>query len=116
MQRDEIIKACELKASGYTYREIGDFLGCSGQNVQQTLKQLFSEDGRRVSEKTIYPNLEREIKVKYKSLRNFAEQTGFVYIRLLSILHGKSKLLFDEAILISDILGKDVYFLFRTKE
>ena len=37
MNREEKIKAFEMKLDGYTYEEIAEYFGTSKQNVQQAL-------------------------------------------------------------------------------
>lgn len=115
MLKEELIKACEMRANGYTYEEIGNSLGYTKQHIQQTLKDMLKNDGCKISSKTIYPNLEREIKIKHKTITDFVKNTGCKYKRICDILYGKTKVLLEEAIMFSEYFEKDIYYLFAEK-
>lgn len=116
MFKEELIKACEMRANGYTFQEIGDSLGYTRQHIHQAMKEMLNNHNHKISSKTIYPNLEREIRVKYKTITAFAKNIGFKYRRICDVLDGKARLLFDEAILISEYFNKDISYLFDKKE
>lgn len=113
MLKEEFIKACEMRADGYTYQEIADDLGYTRQHIHQTIKEMLTNDGYQISPTTIYPNLERVIKVQYKTVKEFARQTGFKYIRICSILNGKTRVLLEEAFYFAKLFDKDIDYLFR---
>ena len=116
MLKEELIKACEMRANGYTFQEIGDSLGYTRQHIQQTMKEMLNNNGHKISSKIIYPNLAKEIRIKYKTITAFVKNTGFKYRRIRDVLCGKAKLLFDEAILLSEYFNQDISYLFSKKE
>ena len=115
MTRAELMKACEMRADGYTYQEIADDLGYTKQNVQQIMVNLLRNDGYQISPTTIYPNLEREIKVKHKKILNFSKSTGIKSGRVHAILSGKVKVLLDEALWYREYFDKDIDYLFEKR-
>lgn len=116
MSKEEIIKMCEMRADGYTYEEIGNSLGYTKQHVQHTLTTMLKNGCYKISTKTIYPNLEREIKINHKTTTAFAKNTGFKYKRICDVLHGRAKVLLDEAIFLSEYFNKDISYLFNKKK
>lgn len=116
MTRENLIKMCTMRIDGSTYQEIADELGCSKQNIQQTLTALLGTNESKYYSKSIYPNLTREIRMKYHKLTDFSEASGIDYRRLQALLIGRVKVSIDEALAISTMLGKDVTYLFEKKE
>lgn len=116
MTRAELMKACEMRADGYTYQEIAEDLGYTKQNVQQVMVTLLRNDGYKISTTTIYPNLEREIKVKYNKISNFSKKTGLKSARVHNILNGSYKVSLEEALWYRDHFGKDIDYLFKKRE
>lgn len=115
MTRENLIKVCTMRIDGCTYQEIADELGCSKQNIQQTLTALLGTSESKYYSKSIYPNLTREIRMKYHKLTDFSEASGIDYRRLQALLVGRVKVSVDEALAISTMLGKDVTYLFEKK-
>lgn len=115
MLKEELIKACEMRADGCTYQEIADSLGYTKQHIHQTMKEMLRNDEYKISSKTIYPNLEREIKKKYKSVVEFSKKTGLKYKRLCDILHGKTKVLLEEAMWFKEHFDRDIDYLFKVR-
>lgn len=116
MLREQLVQACTMRADGYTYEEIGKHLGYTKQHIQQELVKMLQTKDYKISEKTIYPNLLREIKIKYKTMKAFAQNTGFNYRRICAVLDGESKALLDEAIFLSEHFNKDILYLFDKKK
>lgn len=115
MTRENLIKMCTMRIDGSTYQEIADELGCTKQNIQQTLTALLGTNESRYYSKSIYPNLTREIRIKYHKLTDFSEASGIEYRRLQGLLTGKVKVSVDEALAITKILNKDITYLFEKK-
>lgn len=116
MRREELMKVCEMRANGCTYQEIGDALGYTKQHIQQTMKEMLADHGCKISSKTVYPNLEREIKIKHRTVKKFVESNGLKYKRICDILYGKTRAYLEEAIYMSDYFGRDIGYLFDRKE
>ena len=116
MTRSDLIKICTMRIDGYTYQEIADEMGCTKQNIQQTFTDLLSESNSRYYSKSIYPNLIKEIRIKYHKLTDFSKASGIKYARLQGMLTGRVKMSLAEAISIGKILDKDIAYLFERKE
>lgn len=115
MLREEFVKACEMRADGCTYQEIANCLGYTKQHIHQTMNVMLRNDGYKISSKTIYPNLEREIKMKYRNSTEFSKKSGFKYKRICDILYGKTRVLLEEALWFREHFNKDIDYLFKVK-
>lgn len=116
MTREALIKICTMRIDGYTYQEIADEMGCTKQNVQQTIKDITDSRKNRFFSHSVYPNLIREIRIKHHSITEFSRISGIDYRRLQGLLTGKVKVSITEAITICKLFDKDVAYLFERKE
>ena len=115
MTRENLIKMCTMRVDGYTYQDIADEMGCTRQNIQQTLTALLGTNESRYYQNSIYPNLTKEIRIQHHKLTDFAKASGIDYRRLQGLLVGRGKISIDEVIIITKVLNKDVTYLFEKK-
>lgn len=113
MNKNEIIKVCNMRADGYTLQAIADEMGCSKQYVHQSLKHFFELGNTHWYTNSPYPNLVNEIISQYNKLTAFSKQINIKHHRIYNIVNGNAKVTLDEAIMLSDILGKDIRYLFE---
>ena len=117
MTREELAKACTMRAKGDTYQAIADELGYTKQNVQQCIANMKNHKPHRKTKlKTIYPNLRTEIEQAYGSVFEFCESTGLTYRHVCDMIIGRVRILLDEAIFFSELFGKDIAYLFEKTE
>lgn len=112
MTREELIKAFVMKVDGHTYREIGKEMGCSHENIHNELKNALG--AKTISaDKTVYPNLIKEIKVRYKSLPIFCETVNLDYRHFYSVLKGKVQPTGNDVFVCCKHLDMDWSYLFE---
>ena len=116
MTRTEMITAFEMRVDNYTYQEIADSLGYSRQHIHQALKNTLGTADIKISSKTIYPNLEKAIKSKHKTVSAFLPNTPFKSARIRDILYGKVKVSLEEAVWLSEYFDREITYLFKKKE
>lgn len=116
MTREELIKAATMRIDGYTYQEIAKEMNFTKQNVHQCLKAIVTKKEHEIPRNVVYRNLYREIRRTYGNLAYFCEVTGKPYRRIYDLCTGRVKVLLDEAVFLSELLNKDIDYLFTRKE
>ena len=115
MTREEVLTAFEMKYNGFTYDEIGEHLNYTGANIHRELHRVLSN--KPIStDGSLYPNLTKEIKLRYKSVRNFCKEKGVNYPHLANILRGITKATIDDIELYCNLFNKDYNYLFQRRD
>jgi transcriptional regulator with XRE-family HTH domain len=111
MTNNELIKAFEMKLNGYSYETIAKKLGYTRQNINCELHKVLSDRPFSIG-KSIFPNLVREIKFRYKTLNKFCEVANIDYGHMSGMLRGKVKATADDVFVCCKIFEKEWSYLF----
>lgn len=115
MTKEELIKAFEMKVDGYSYEKIGETLGYTRQSVNCELHKVLSN--RPIStEKSVFPNLTREIKSRYKTLIKFCEVENLDYRHMNGVLRGEVKATADDVFDCCKLLENEWSYLFKRSD
>lgn len=88
MKREDKIKAFSMRLDGFTFQEIGEYLGVSKIAVQQMLQRAISSQGT-VHSKWVYPNLRDWVIEQGLSLSQMSQMFGLSANSISTYLLGK---------------------------
>lgn len=112
MTREELIKAFEMRVDGYSYRQIGEKLGYTKQNVSNLLNKVVKDFSKSA---WVYPNLAREIGLLDKSVEEFCEEVRIRPNHFRNMVYGKTNPTGNDVFRCCEYLGKDCLYLFKRR-
>lgn len=110
MTREEKITAFTMRLDGYTCREIGERMGCTGENVSDSLRRVLNR--RRPFARCIYPEITRWMRESGTTAVRLAEAVHYSPDTVYAYLGGYSRPseAFEECLEQVTGIGKEILF------